>query len=139
MSNTPDVIYAKSYSSIVTPLAQQMGSKLRNLVTVKSGVKGEETYMDQMTAFSVKAKGSRLSSTNPEAVDTPRRRIALEDYYIAKAIDKSDDIRTLADVTSPIVQSGIYGMGRQIDKLIYDAARGTAYTGKTGGTSVSIP
>lgn len=136
---TPDTIYAKSYGSIVAPLSQQEGSKLRNLVTVKSGVNAEETYMDQLTAFTVKTKGSRLSSTNPEAIDTPRRRLALEDKYIAKALDKSDDIRTLADPTSAIVQSGIYGMGREIDSLIYTAARGTAYTGKVGGTSVALP
>lgn len=136
---TPDTIYAKQYGSIVSPLAQQKGSKLRNLVTVKSGVNAEETYMDQLTAFSVKTKGSRLSQTNPEAIDTPRRRLALEDKYIAKALDKSDDLRTLADPTSAVVQSGIFGMGREIDQVIYDASRGTAYTGKVGGTSVALP
>ncbi len=136
---TPDTIYAKSYGSIVAPLAQQMGSKLRGFTNVKTGVNAEETYMDQMTAFSVKTKGSRLSETNPEAVDVARRRIALVDKYIAKGLDKSDDIRTLADPTSAVVQSGIWGMGREIDQIIYDAARGTAYTGKVGGTSVALP
>ncbi len=136
---TPDEIYAKSYGSIVAPLAQQEGSRIRNRVMVKTGVNAEETYMDQMTAFEVKTKGARLSKTNPEAIDVARRRIALEDKYIAKGIDKSDDIRTLADPTSAVVQSGIWGMGREIDQVIYDAARGTAFTGKVGGTPVVLP
>lgn len=138
MSNTPDTIFAKSYGNIVAPLAQQEGSKLRNKVMVKTGVVGEETYMDQMTAFDVKAKGGRLSQTNPEAVDTPRRRIAMEDYYIAKALDKFDNLKTLADPTSAAVQNGIYGMGRKIDKVIYDALRGTAYIGKVGGSTETL-
>jgi len=137
--SAPDIIYAKQYGTIVAPLAQQMGSKLRNTVVVKTGVQAEETYMDQLSAFDVKVKGSRLSQTDPEAIDVARRRIALEDRYIAKALDKSDDIRTLADPTSAVVQSGIFGLGRAIDKIIYDAARGTAYTGKVGGTSVALP
>lgn len=136
---TPDTIYAKQYGSTVSILAQQEGSKLRNRVMVKTGVNAEETYMDQLSAFTTKIKGARLSQTDPEAIDVARRRIALEDNYIAKALDKSDDIRTLADPTSAVVQSGIYGMGRRIDKIIYDAARGTAYTGKVGGTAVTLP
>lgn len=135
----PDTIFAKAYGNIVMPLAQQQGSKLRNLVTVKSGVQAEETYMDQMSAFSVKVKNSRLSSTNPEAIDVTRRRIALEDRYIAKALDKQDDLKTLADPTSAVVQNAVWGLGRAIDEVIYDAARGTAYTGKVGGTSVVLP
>lgn len=136
---TPDVIYAKQYGTVVSMLAQQEGSRLRNTVTVKSGVVGEETYMDQIEAFTVSARGSRLAPTDPSLASYARRRIALEDFYIAKAIDKMDDIRTLGDPTSAIVKSGTAGMGRQIDDLIVAALRGTAYTGKVGGTSTVLP
>ncbi|MCK9326770.1 MAG: phage capsid protein [Bacteroidales bacterium] len=137
--STPDTIYAKQYGSNVSLLAQQKGSRLRNAVTVKSGVVGEETYMDQLTAFDAQARTSRLSQTNPTLASYARRRIALEDYFIAKAIDKLDSVRTLADPTSAISQNGINGMGRQIDDLIIAAATGTAYTGKVGGTSIVLP
>lgn len=136
---TPDTIYAKQYGTIVSMLAQQEGSRLRNTVTVKSGVVGEETYMDQLDAFTVSARGARLAPTDPSLASFARRRLALEDFYIAKAIDKMDDIRTLGDPSSAIVKSGMAGMGRQIDDLIIAAARGTAYTGKVGGTSTVLP
>ena len=136
---SPDTIYAKSYGSLVANLAQQKGSKLRNTVMIKSGVNAEETYMDQLAAFTVRTKGARGSETDPEALNVSRRRIALEDKFSAKFIDKSDDIRTLADPTSATVMAGMWGLGRQIDQTIYDAARGTAYTGKVGGTSVALP
>lgn len=137
--STPDTIYAKSYGQVVSMLAQQEGSRLRNTVTVKSGVVGEETYMDQLEAFTVSARGARLAPTDPSLASYARRRIALEDFYIAKAIDKMDDLRTLADPSSAIVKSGIAGMGRKIDDLIIAALRGTAYTGKVGGTSTVLP
>ncbi len=136
---TPNEIYAKSYGSNVSMLAQQIGSRLRNTVTVKSGVVGEETYMDQIEAFEAQARGSRLAATDPTLASYARRRIALEDFYIAKAIDKMDDVRTLADPTSAISKSGIAGLGRKIDDQIIAAIYGTAYTGKVGGTSTVLP
>ena len=137
--STPDTIYAKQYGTMVSMLAQQEGSRLRNSVTVKSGVVGEETYMDQIAAFEMLSRGSRLAATDPTLADYSRRRIALEDFYQAKAIDKLDDIRTLADPTSSIMRSGIAGAGRKLDDLIIAAANGTAYTGKVGGTSTALP
>ncbi len=136
---TPNEIYAKSYGSNVSMLAQQIGSRLRNTVTVKGGVVGEETYMDQIEAFEAQARGSRLAATDPTLASYARRRIALEDFYIAKAIDKMDDVRTLADPTSAISKSGIAGLGRKIDDQIIAAIYGTAYTGKVGGTSTVLP
>jgi hypothetical protein len=137
--STPDTIYAKQYGSLVSMLAQQKGSRLRNAVTVKSGVVGEETYMDQLAAFEAGKRTERLAQTNPTLAAYARRRIALEDYFIAKAIDKMDEVRTLADPTSAIVQSGMAGLGRAIDDAIIAALGGTAYTGKVGGTSTVLP
>lgn len=141
MATTPDQIYAKQYGTMVSMLAQQEGSRLRNTVTVKSGVVGEETYMDQLGAFdmSTRTTGSRLVATNPSVAAYYRRRIALTTYYAAKAIDKIDDVRSLADPTSAIARSGIAGGGRAIDDAIIAAARGTAYTGKVGGDSTVLP
>ena len=139
MSSTPDVIYAKNYGNIVSMLSQQKGSRLRNAVTVKTGVVGEETYMDQLSAFEAGKRTARLAQTNPTLAEYARRRIALEDYFIAKGIDKMDDVRTLADPTSAIVQSGVAGLGRAMDDAIIAALGGTAYTGKVGGTSTVLP
>jgi len=136
---TPDTIYAKQYGSLIYMLSQQENSRLRDTVMLKSGVVGEETYMDQLSAFAALPRTTRLAQTNPTLADYQRRRIALEDFYIAKGIDKMDDIRTLGDPTSAIVKSGAAGMGRQIDDLIIAALSGTAFTGKVGGTSTVLP
>lgn len=137
--STPDTIYAKEYGNIVALKAQQDGSRLRNFVTIKSGVKAEETYIDQIDSFAALPRGARLAATDPTLASYARRRIALESFYVAKAIDKIDDIRSLADPSSAIVKSGINAMGRKIDDLIIAAATATAYTGKTGTTTVAFP
>jgi hypothetical protein len=137
--SAPDIIYAKQYGSNVALLAQQQGSRLRNTVTVKSGVVGEETYMDQIESFEMLTRTARLAATDPTLASYARRRIAMEDFYVAKAIDKMDDLRTLADPTSAISKSGINAAGRKLDDLVIAALRGTAYTGKVGGTSTTLP
>jgi hypothetical protein len=40
--------------------------------------------MDQLEAFTVSARGTRLAATDPSLASYARRRIALEDFYIAK-------------------------------------------------------
>lgn len=135
----PDTIYAKQYGTMVSLLSQQQGSRLRNAVYVKSGVVGEETYLDQLSPMEAQERTSRLAQTNPILAEYARRRIALIDYFIARGIDKMDDVRTLADPTSAIAKAGINGMGRAIDEAIIAAARGTAYTGKSGTTSTVLP
>lgn len=139
MATTPDTIYAKQYGSLIYTLAQQEGSRLRDTVTVKSGVVGEETYMDQIGAFDMVTRSARLGATSPSLATYYRRKIALTSYFIAKALDKMDDIRTLGDPTSAIVKSGLAGAGRAIDDIIIAAARGTASTGKVGGDSTVLP
>jgi hypothetical protein len=139
MATTPDQIWAKNYGTLVSTLAQQEGSRLRNTVTVKSGVVGEETYMDQIGAFDMVTRSARLDTTPISVAAYYRRKIGLTDYFVAKAIDKMDDIRTLGDPTSAIVRSGVNGAGRAIDDIIIAAATATAATGKVGGDSTAFP
>ena len=54
-------------------------------------------------------------------------------------IDRKDKIRMLADPTSPYTMNAVYALGRKMDDVIISAATGTAYTGKTGSTTVSHP
>lgn len=45
----------------------------------------------------------------------------------------------LADPTSPYTVNAAYALGRKVDSIIIEAAFGTAYTGKTGSSTVSFP
>jgi hypothetical protein len=45
----------------------------------------------------------------------------------------------LADPTSSYVTNAVMALGRKMDDIIIEAAFGTAYTGKTGSTTVTFP
>ena len=54
-------------------------------------------------------------------------------------IDRTDRIRLLIDPSSPYAQNAAWALGRKMDDVIIENAFGTAYSGKTGSTSVTHP
>ena len=61
------------------------------------------------------------------------------DYEYADLIDNQDKIRTLIDPTSSYALAAAYALGRAQDDEIIAAVSGTAYSGETGSTSVTLP
>lgn len=128
----------EQYKSNVVLLSQQKGSRLRGSVRIES-VTGENAYFDQIGATAAQKKTTRHMDT-PQ-IDTPhaRRKVSIDDYVWADFIDKEDLIRTLIDPTSPYALNAVAAFGRSMDDVLIAAASGTSYTGKTGGTAVSLP
>lgn len=91
--------FVEQYSSNVTMLSQQMGSKLRGAVDVES-VRGKNAFFDQIGATAAVARTTRHGDT--PRVDTPhsRRRVSLADFEWADLIDDLDKVRMLNDPTS---------------------------------------
>lgn len=130
--------FVQQYSANVFHLAQQKGSRLRGLVRNESQV-GKSAFYDRIGSAVAQKRSSRHSDT-PQ-IDTPnsRRRVALVDYEYADLIDQQDRIRLLMDPTSEYTMAAMWGLGRAIDDEIIAAAVGTAYSGETGSTSVTLP
>ncbi len=127
----------EQYKSNVALLSQQKGSRLRNAVRIE-GIDGENVYFAEIGATAAQKKTSRHMDT-PQ-IDTPhhRRKVSADDYVWADFVDKEDLIRTIIDPTSPYAVNAVNAFGRSMDDVIIAAASGTAYTGKTGGTAVSL-
>ena len=138
MSNQITTAFVQQYSSNVQMLSQQMGSLLRGVVDVESVV-GKNAFFDQVGKTTAVLRTSRHSDT-PQ-IDTPhsRRRVSLADYEWADLIDNADKVRLLIDPTSSYAKTAAAAMGRAMDDVIIAALGGTAYTGETGSTSVSLP
>jgi hypothetical protein len=138
MSSQVTTAFAQQYSANVELQYQQMGSRLRKFVT-EDPMGAEYKYFDRIGTVTARKKGARHSDV--EYTDTPqsRRRVSFEDFYHADMIDKEDKLRMLIDPTSEYVSTAVAALGRQMDEIILDAALGTAYSGKTGATSVSFP
>ena len=138
MSSQITTAFVEQYSANIQMLSQQMGSLLRDAVRNESVV-GKDAYFDQIGKVTAILKTSRHSDT-PQ-IDTPhsRRRVSLADYEFADLIDQQDKVRLLIDPTSSYAKAAAYAMGRAMDDVIIAAALGSANTGVSGGTPISLP
>jgi hypothetical protein len=138
MSTQVTTAFVEQYSSNVTMLAQQMGSKLRGAVDVET-VRGKNAFFDQIGVTAAQARTSRHGAT-PQ-VNTPhsRRRVSLADYEWADLIDDLDKVRMLIDPTSAYAKAAAAAMGRSMDDVIITAINGSAATGVAGATAVALP
>jgi hypothetical protein len=87
MSSEITTAFVEQYSSNVSMLAQQMGSRLRAAVDVEN-VTGKNSFYDQVGVTAAIQRTSRHADT-PQ-IDTPhsRRRLSLSSYEWADLIDR---------------------------------------------------
>jgi hypothetical protein len=138
MSVQIDTALVQAYKSNIEIQFQQKGSKLRQYVRMETQ-NAEFEFYDRIGPTSAVEVVTRHGDTPLISTPHDRRRVALRDFDWADLIDKKDKIRMLADPTSAYVQNAVYALGRSMDNVIIQAAFGTAYTGKTGSTSVTLP
>ena len=138
MSTQITTAFVEQYSSNVSMLAQQMGSKLRGAVDVET-IRGKNAFFDQIGATAAVVRSTRHGAT-PQ-IDTPhsRRRVRLADYEWADLIDDLDKVRMLTDPTSNYAKAAAAAMNRSIDDVIITALNASADTGVAGGTAVPLP
>lgn len=138
MSQQIDTALVQTYRSNIEVQFQQKGSRLRNTVRMETQ-NAEFDFYDRIGSVEAQKVTTRHGDTPLNETPHDRRRISLEDYDWADLIDKKDKLRMLIDPTSAYTQNAVYAMGRAIDRAIIAAATGTAYTGKTGATTVAFP
>lgn len=138
MSTEVSTALVQEYRSNIEVQFQQKRSRLRDAVRVEPQ-HAEFEFYDRIGPTTPVEVTTRHADT--PLIDTPhdRRRVALRDFDWADLIDRKDRIRMLADPTGPYVMNVVYALNRQIDDLIIEAAFGTAYTGKTGAGTQSLP
>jgi hypothetical protein len=138
MSNQITTSFVEQYSSNVTMLSQQMGSKLRGSVDVET-ITGKNAFFDQVGVTAAQLRTSRHGDT-PQ-IDTPhsRRRLSLSDYEWADLVDDTDKVRMLVDPTSSYAKAAAAAMNRSLDDVIIDALNASASTGVSGATGVALP
>lgn len=131
--------FVKQFASNIMMLAQQKGSKLRNSVLVKTGIVGEEDYIDQLGKTVAVKRTTRHMDTPIIDPDHQRRKVFLFDWISNTLLDKEDEIKMLIDPESSYAQNAVWALGRSTDFEVLTAALATAYTGKEGTTPVTFP
>jgi hypothetical protein len=138
MSFQVDTALVNTYKSNIEIQFQQKGSRLRSWCRQESQ-NAEFDFYDRITATDAVEVTGRHQDTPLISTPHDRRRVALRDFDWADLVDKKDKLRMLADPTSSYTQNAVFALGRSMDDVIIDAAFGTAYTGKTGATTVTFP
>ncbi len=130
--------YVQQYSSNISLLLQQRGSKLRNAVMNGSHVGKQASPVDQIGKVEMQPVTSRFAPMGRVDDPTDRRWVFPSDFDLPQLIDHFDKLRMITDPQSSYVQNAAMAAGRQMDKLILAAFTGTAKTGETGATSTSF-
>jgi hypothetical protein len=138
MSFQVDTALVNTYKSNIEIQFQQKGSRLRAWCREESQ-NAEFDFYDRVTATDAVEVVGRHQDTPLMSTPHDRRRVALRDFDWADLVDKKDKLRMLADPTSAYTTTAVYALGRSMDDIIIEAAFGTAYTGKTGSTTVTFP
>lgn len=138
MSFQVDTAYVNAYKAAIEIGFQQRGSRLRDAVRNETQ-NAEFAFYDRVTSTAAVKVTTRHGDTPLISTPHDRRRVQLVDYDWADLIDSIDKVRMLADPTSAYVTNAVYALGRAVDDEIILAASGTAYSGKTGATSVALP
>jgi hypothetical protein len=130
--------FVEQFRANIDLLSQQKDSRFMGKIRMESQV-GESGFYEQIGETAALERTSRHADT--PRVDTPhaRRRVTLRTFEWADLIDKADKVRMLIDPTSSYAQSAMMAMNRSRDDIIIEAALGTSFTGKSGGTSVVLP
>jgi len=130
--------FVEQYGSNIDLLSQQKNSRFQAFVRNESQT-GESGFYEQVGATDVQEAVSRHDDT--PRMDTPhaRRKVGLRTFRWADLIDKADKVRMLIDPASTYAMSAVMAMNRKRDDILIAAALGTAYTGATGATAVTLP
>ena len=138
MSFQVDTALVNAYKSNIEIQFQQKGSRLRNHGIRIESQNAEFDFYDRIGSTDAVEVTGRHQDTPLISTPHDRRRVALRDFDWADMVDKKDKLRMLADPTSSYTQNAVYAMGRKVDDVLIEAAFGTAYTGKTGSTTVNF-
>lgn len=137
MSFEIDKALVQAYRRNINIKFQQKGSRLRPWVRVETQ-NAEFEFYDRIGPTDAVEVTTRHGDTPLIGTPHDRRRVALRDFDWADLIDRKDKLRMLADPTSSYVTNAVYALGRKMDDILIEAAFGTAYTGKTGATTVTF-
>jgi hypothetical protein len=132
--------FTTEFTSNWEHLLQQKVSKLREFVSIDS-VRGKEKTFNQMAAVEMTKITARAADTNITDVALAKRWLRPYPYEHATLFDEWD-AEYLGEVSLPqseTVANHAMAYMRTADKVVIDAALGTAYTGETGVTPTSLP
>lgn len=138
MSDQLSTAFIRQYHGNIELKLQQKGGQLASYVRAESQ-DSEKQFYEQMDAVTAQQVTTRFAES-PQ-VNTPfdRRMVTIAPYAVGDFIDEFEKVQALIDPSSAIVENFVRALGREKDRIIFQAMFGTAYSGKEGTTAVTWP
>jgi Phage capsid protein len=136
LSTSIDQAFIKQFEEEVHQAYQRMGSKLRNTVRVKNGVRGSSTVFQTVGkgSASTKARHGMVPVMN---IDHTPVECQLQDFYAGDWVDHLDELKVNIDERQVLANAGAFALGRKTDEMIITALGQTANTAGTGGDGLT--
>lgn len=138
MSQQIEKAYVNSFRAGFEQAFQQTMSRLRPYVEVERQ-SGEFDYYDRIGLADDMTEVTTRYGDNPvNEINHDRRRIQTRVYELGKPVDEKDLMKVLTDPSHAYTQAMVASANRKIDDIIAAGFTATAFTGKSGGTSVAF-
>jgi hypothetical protein len=119
---------------------QQLTSRLDSYVNTEV-IHGESKRFQKLAPVTARQITTRFGDTNPDDLDIEFRHLYVNFKDSAHILDRREAMQ-LGAVGSPhaqVLRLQLAAAGRDRDKTLIDAIRGTVQSGKTGGTAITLP
>ena len=134
-----DTALARQYFDNIQLLTQQLLVKVAPTVYQKPNCSGEMAFQDQLASETANEKIARNEVVINNDPNYARRKIAPRYFYKAPLVDNMDKVMLVKDPTNEIVQNNGGALARAKDEVVCTAFFATAYGGKTGTTTYTVP
>lgn len=136
MPQSVDAARVLQFADKVDHLFQQRMTRTRAHVQLKTGVTGTQCAFDLVGPSEMQdITGVRDGDTAWIDVNSSRRWAPKADFIHPVLLSRGDRLATITDLSGAYVRNGVMAANRKIDKVMIDAANGTATTGETGGST----
>ncbi len=131
--------FVQQFKDNVEHLVQQEGSKLRNLVSVSTDLKGYKAHYDQIGSVEAQRITTRHGDTPIMGTPHHRRELQAHASEWGDLIDDVDRVQMLVNPRDDYAVAGGYALGREFDKQIVEAYNATVNVGQEGTKTKSFP
>lgn len=138
MSTTIPQHFVQQFDDTLRLQAQQKESRLQGTVLDRGTIVGESFTTNMIgTVDELDENTTRHGDTVWSEIDHSARVAVMSDFYKAYPVDRADEAKLLANPNGAYMQRLMAAKNLRIDKMIYNAARGTAT--KKDATTVVLP
>lgn len=127
----------QAYAANVYMLSQQEGSVIAPLVR-KETFTGKAEFFDRIDSAVAVDKVGRNSDTPNLDIAHSRRMLVTGIREWGTLVDRADKLQNIHDPASQYAKAAAFGLGRKRDRVLIEAAFGSAATGEDGSSTSTL-